>query len=150
TAIDAFTKFPEAVPLRNKEATTVARALFDVVISRYGIPLQLLSDRGTEFENGLLLELCRLLGMDKIRTIAYKPSTNGAIERFHRTLNAMLAKVINESQRDWDSKLPAVMAAYRAASHEATGFSPDFLMFGRENRAPLDIIYGGPPREVKA
>jgi len=145
TAIDLFSKYAEAIPIRNKETITVARALFDVIISRYGIPLALLSDRGMEFESGILKELCRLTGIEKLRTVAYKPSTNGAVERFHRTLNSMIGKVISENQRDWDTYLPSVMAAYRASSHEATGFSPNFLLFGRENRAPLDLMYGGPP-----
>jgi len=57
-------------------------------------------------------------------------------------LNSMLAKVIQENQRDWDDRLPAVMAAYRAAKHESTGYSPNFLVFGRENRAPLDLVLG--------
>jgi len=147
TVIDLFSKFAEAVPLRNKEAITVARALFDVILIRYGLPLQILSDLGSEFENSLMRELCRLMGIEKIHTTAYKPSTNGGIERFHRTLNGMLGKVVSESQRDWDERLPAVMAAYRASKHEATGFSPNYLMFGRENRAPLDLLYGDPQPE---
>jgi transposase InsO family protein len=148
TTIDLFTKWAEAIPLRNKEAITVARALFDVVISRFGLPMQLLSDNGKEFENSLMIELCRLLGVEKLRTTAYKPSTNGAVERFHRTLNAMIAKTIADNQRNWDELLPGIMAAYRSSSHEATGFSPNFLMFGRENRAPLDILYGFPEDEA--
>jgi transposase InsO family protein len=144
TVIDLFTKWAEAIPLRNKEAATVARALFDVVISRFGIPLQLLSDNGKEFENSLLSELCRLLNIDKLRTTAYRPSANGGIERFHRTLNAMLAKVVSDCQRDWDEHLPSVMAAYRASSHAATGYSPNYLMLGKENRAPIDLLFGAP------
>jgi len=145
TVIDLFSKYAEAIPIPNKETITVARALFDVVISRYGVPLSILSDRGMEFESNLLKELCRLTGIEKLRTVPYKPSTNGAVERFHRTLNSMLAKVVSDNQRDWDTYLPSVMAAYRASNHEATGFSPNFLMYGRENRAPIDLMYGGPP-----
>ena len=76
--------------------------------------------------------LSEVYGIDKIRTSAYRPSTDGATERLHRTLNFMLGKVVSESQRDWDTKMPAVMAAYRATVDEATGYSPNFLMFGRE------------------
>jgi len=54
----------------------------------------------------------------------------------------MLAKMIAENQRDWDRKLPAVMAAYRAARHSSTGFSPNLLVLGRENRAPVDLVLG--------
>ena len=147
TVIDLFTKWAEAIPLRNKEAVTVARALMDVVFSRFGVPLQLLSDNGKEFDNIVLKEICRLLEVDKIRTTTYQARTNGGVERLHRTMNSMLAKVVAENQRDWDQHLPHLMGAYRASRHESTGYSPNFLMFGRENLAPLDVILGVPPAE---
>jgi len=83
--------------------------------------------------------------IDKLRTTAYQPSTNGAVERFHRTLNTMLGKVVSDTQRDWDDKLPAVMAAYRASPHESTGYTPNRLFLGREVRMPLDLVMGIPP-----
>ena len=54
----------------------------------------------------------------------------------------MLAKVVATNHRDWDDHLPAVLAAYGASKHEATGYTPNFLVFGRENRAPLDLVLG--------
>ena len=93
TVMDGFTKFVEAIPMANQEATSVARALVENVIVRYGAPLQILTDQGTNFEGNLFRELCRLLGIDKVRTSSYHPSCNGLIERFHRTMNAMLGKV---------------------------------------------------------
>lgn len=149
TVIDLFTKWAEALPLRNKEAVTVARALVDVVISRFGVPLQLLSDNGKEFDNLVLKEICRLLEIDKLRTTTYKASTNGAVERLHRTMNSMLGKVVSTNQRDWDQYLPSVMGAYRSSRHESTGFSPNFLMFGRENSMPVDVVMGVPTAEVE-
>ena len=143
--MDNFTKFVEAIPMANQEATSVARALVENVIVRYGAPLQILTDQGTNFEGNLFKELCRLLGIDKVRTSSYHPSGNGLIERFHRTLNAMLGKVVSSHQRDWDDFLPHVLSAYRASLHETTGYTPNYLMFGRETRAPLDLVYGMPP-----
>ena len=70
------------------------------------------------------------------------------LERFHKTLNAMLAKVIKDSQRNWDQMLPQVMAAYRASTHSVTEFSPNFPLFGQENRAPVDMVMLN-PEEVK-
>jgi len=148
TILDLFSKWAEGIPLRNKEAVTVGRALFDVCISRLGFPIQILSDNGLEFESSVLRELCRLSGIDKVRTTSYKPSTNGAVERFHRTLNSMLGKIVSDHQRDWDERLPTVMSAYRASNHSATGLSPNFLMLGRETRAPIDLLYGVPPEEL--
>ena len=84
------------------------------IFSRFGSPLQLLTDRGSEFESELFSQLMKWMEIDKLRTTAYQQSTNGAVGRFHRTLN-MLGKVVSDTQRDWDDKLPAVMAAYRAS-----------------------------------
>jgi len=62
----------------------------------------------------------------------------------------MLGKVVAENQRDWDVHVPHVVAAYRATIHESTGYSPNYLFLGRENRAPLDIVMGSPtPSDIR-
>jgi len=109
-------------------------------LNRFGLPRRLLFDQGREFESDLFTELCKRMEIDKVRTSPYHPSCNGGVERFHRTLNSMLAKVVATNQRDWDDHWPAVLAAYTASKHEATGCTPNFLVFGRENRAPLDLV----------
>ena len=143
TVVDHFTKWAEAIPIRNHTATTVARVLFDNIFSRLGMPLRCLSDQGAEFESALFQQLCAWMGIEKIRTTPYHPSTNATVERFHRTLNSMLAKVVGVNHRDWCEHLPSVMAAYRASLHESTQFTPNRLMFGRENRMPVDLVLGG-------
>jgi Integrase core domain len=147
TVLDLFTKWAFAVPTRNHEATTVAAVLVDKVFAMFGMPAQLLSDRGPEFEGKLMRELCKAMEIDKLRTTSYKPSTNGAIERFHRSLNTFLAKVIASNQRDWDEWLPPVLAAYHSSVHDSTGFTPNYLMLGREVRLPLDLAYGRPTED---
>ena len=142
TVIDHFTKFADGYAIPNHEATTVAKMLINRWFVYFGAPLQILSDRGAELESHLFSELCKSMDIDKIRTTAFKPSTNACVERFHRTLNGMLGKVIHNSQKDWDERLPFVLAAYRATRHESTDFTPNFLTFGRENRAPVDLVLG--------
>lgn len=142
TVVDSFSKWSEAIPLRNKEAQTVAKALVENVFCRLGCPLELLSDNGTEVHSAVMLELCKLLQIDKLNTTVYKPSTNAMCERFHRSLNTLMGKVISERQTDWDDHLPFVMAALRASKHEATGYSPNLLMLHRETRSPADLVYG--------
>ena len=87
--------------------------------------------------------------MEKLRTSPYQPSTNGVCERFHGTLNRMLAKAVSESQRDWDTKIPMVLMAYRASRHTSTGYSPNRLFLGRENCLPIDLVLGRPKDRVK-
>jgi len=94
-------------------------------------------------------KICRLLDVEKLRTTVYKPSTNAAVERFYRTLNSMLGRMI-ETEKDWDLMLPFVMAAYRSSRHESTGFTPNFLMLGREVHNAVDIVYGAPEAKPPA
>jgi len=119
TVIDHFTKYAFAFPVRNHEARTVVKYLVKRVFLIHGVPLQLLSDRGAEFEGHIFQEVCELLGVDKLRTTAYKPSTNRALERMRRTLNTMLGKIIDEKQKDWDVHVAYVMTAYNATVHSA-------------------------------
>jgi len=132
TVMNHFTKWAEAIPLRNHTVPTVARTLMVNVFSRFGVPLRLLSDRGSEFESALFSKLCKWMCINNIRTTAYRPSTNGMVERYHRTLNSILGKIIREDQRNWCEKVPIAAAAYRASVHEATGYSPNRLMLNRE------------------
>jgi len=113
TCVGPFTKWAEAFPAPNKEAATLARIIVEQVICRFGTPLATVTDRGKELGGEFMREICRLLDVDKLRTTAYKASTNAVVERFHRTLNSMIGRTIDEFQRDWDSLLPYVMAAYR-------------------------------------
>ena len=147
TLVDHFSKWAEAIPLRNHTAPTVARALMVHVFSKFGAPQQLLTDRGSEFESELFQELMKWMEIDKLRTTAYHPSCNGVVERFHRTLNSMLGKVVSESQRDWDERLPLVLSAYRATPHESTGMTPNKLFLGHEVRMPIDLLMGLPTEE---
>ena len=147
TAIDAFTRFLVAVPLRDKRAITVAEALVDRVLLPFGCSRTLVSDQGSEWCNELLVEVTKVLGIQKLRTTAYRASANGRVERVHRTINDLLSKVVAENQRDWQDFLPKIVTAYNAASHETTGFSPFYLVYGRPYRTPLDLVIATPAVE---
>jgi len=140
TMVDHFSRWAEAFPVRNQEAHTVARVVVDQWITRFGCPLQILTDQGPCFESALFKDLCRLLNVTKLRTSSYKPSTNGCLERFHRTLNSMLGKVVSANQRNWPECLQPIMAAYRASVHESTGYTPNKLFLHRELCMPLDLV----------
>jgi len=85
-AADYFTRWVEAFPLPNQEAITVANKLVDEVFLRLGVPEQLHSDQGRQFELKLLSEVCRLLQIHKTRTMPYHPQSDGLVERCNRTL----------------------------------------------------------------
>ena len=146
-AMDYFTKWPEAYALPNHEAVTVAEVLVEQFFTRFGVPGELHSDQGREFESEVFSECCQLLGLRKTRTTPLRPQSDGMVERFNRTLAQELAKYCTEGQTEWDQKLPALLMAYRSAAHEATTYTPARLMMGRELRLPVDLTTGRPPDE---
>ena len=141
---DYFTRWVEAYAIPNIEARTVARTLMEGFISRYGTPTEIHSDQGRQFEAAVFQELCELLDIKKTRTTPYHPQSDGLVERFNRTLKNMLAHFVDENMDDWDVKMPLVMLAYRSSTHESTGYTPYKMLFGRDIRLPVDVIYGRP------
>ena len=132
-------------------APPIANILVEKVICLVGTPTRILTDQGPNFESNLFRELCKALGVTKVRTSPYEASTNGITERLHLTMNSMIAKVIREDQRDWHTKLPIVMAAYNATRHSSTSLTPNLVIFGHENVMPSDLVLCNPgalpPRE---
>ena len=94
TAIDSFTKFVVASPIRAKDSQTVAKMIVERIFLQWGIVVELLSDCGLEFENQVLAEICRILGVKKVQTSGYRPQTIACVERYHRVFNATLAIVM--------------------------------------------------------
>ena len=88
----------EAYAIPNQEATTVARVLVEEFVARFGIPRQIHSNQGRNFELKVFQEMCRSLGMDKTRTTPLHPQSDGMIERFNRTTEGMLSKFVAENQ----------------------------------------------------
>ena len=95
---DYFTKWKEAYPMRDMEATTVARLLVNEFFCRFGLPDTLHTDQGRNFESSLIKEICSLLGIHKTRTTPYHPQSDGLVERFNRTLLNMLSLATSEDQ----------------------------------------------------
>lgn len=137
--IDYATRYPEAVPLRNISAKSVAQALF-TVISRVGIPKTILTDQGTNFMSRTLKELYGLLGIQAIRTSVYHPATDGLCERFNKTLKTMIRKFIHEDSRNWHKWLDSLLFGVREVPQASTGFSPFELLYGRQPRGVLDLV----------
>ena len=111
-------------------------------VSRFGVPFQLRSDQGRNFETELFQKMCELLGIEKTRTTALH---DGMVERFDRTLENHMAIFVEQSQKDWDRWIPFLLMAYRSSVHETTKQTPACLMFGRELVLPIDLLYGHPP-----
>ena len=139
TIMDHATRYPEAVPLKRIDAATVAEELC-TVFTRLGLPSEILSDQGSNFLSDLMTQVTEILGITRLKTSPYHPQTNGMLERFHLTLKSMVRKTADD-KREWDTCLPYVCFAFRDAIHSSTGFTPFQLLFGRDVRGPLSLIY---------
>ena len=144
-ACDYYTKWSHAMAMPDQTAQTIADVFTIEFITVFGAPLTLHSDQGPAFESNLFREVCKLLDIEKSRTVPYRPESDGQVERQNRTLQQMLKCYINQYRNDWDDHLPYLNMAYRASPHESTGCSPNLMMFGSENNLPIDVIAGRPP-----
>ncbi|CAG2199376.1 unnamed protein product [Mytilus edulis] len=139
---DYFTKWAEGYPLPDMEAHTVVDSFIKNFICRFGIPRQIHTDQGGQFESKVFKELCEKLRIHKTRTTAFRPQSDGLVERLNRSIEDIISKYVCKNQRDWDEQLHWALMAYRSSEHETTKLSPCMLMLGREIELPIDLIYG--------
>lgn len=139
-AVDHLTRYAETSALPASTAKDVASFLLSHLILRHGAPRELLSDRGRVFLSNAIEALLKECNIVHRTASAYHPQTNGMTERFNRTLGDMLAMYVSGDHSNWDRVLPFVTYAYNSAPQTTTGFSPFFLLYGREPSCILDTI----------
>lgn len=140
--VDALSKFPVAFALQTKEATEVARCLWQT-ITLFGAMTCLYSDNGGEFVNSVVDALAEQHGIQRHLITAYRPQANGQVERMNRVVLAVLRRVTAETPDLWPEWLDYVMLAIRTATSATTKLSPFQVMWGRhfhplENYAIFD------------
>ncbi|XP_059474872.1 uncharacterized protein LOC132196326 [Neocloeon triangulifer] len=142
TFVDHFTHYPEAAAVANTDAPTVAWHLVDKIISRYGVPLEMLTDRGTNFTSAVIAAVAKLLKMKQIFTSPYHPEGNGLLERSHQTYGSFINQFCSNGQGDWEENLPFALMAIRTSPNRTTQTTPSMMMLGRDIELPWeDITY---------
>ncbi|GET57438.1 DDE-type integrase/transposase/recombinase [Rhizophagus irregularis DAOM 181602=DAOM 197198] len=134
-AMDYFTKWPEAAPLKEATAKEVVEFIWRDIICRHGCPKKIISDRGTHFNNKMMEELVERCGINHRLSTPYRPQTNGLVERFNKTLCEGLAKL---GEENWDKHIPSVLFAYRTKKQSSTRIKPFYATYGRRAKLPLD------------
>lgn len=137
TIIDRFTRWPEAIPIMDITAVSVARALVSGWIARFGTPKVITTDQGRQFESALLQELFKLIGTRHITTSPYHPQANGIIERWHRTLKASILALDKDA---WVDKLPMILLSLRNAFKQDLGTSAAEMVYGTQLRIPGEFF----------
>ena len=139
--VDHFTCYVQVFVTKNHTVRTTARVLYNNYFSVFGFPQCLMSDQGTEFCGKVIMAMCSLLGVEKIRTTPYHPQTNGSAERVHQTLQRMTGKLDPEKRRKWPAHIGSIIIAYNSTRSLVTGYSPYYFMFGRRPQLPIDLLF---------
>ncbi|RVW72836.1 Retrovirus-related Pol polyprotein from transposon 17.6 [Vitis vinifera] len=139
-AIDYFTKWVEAASYARLTSSGVASFIRSHIICRYGVPHELISDRGVHFR-AEVDTLVQRYGIRHHRSSAYRPQTNGAVEAANKNIKRILRRMV-ETSRDWSEKLPFALWAYRTSFRTSTGATPYSLVYGMEAMLPVEIEMG--------
>ena len=139
---DHFTRFMQVYATKSKSSKAAAEKIFKEYIMQFGFPERIHHDQGSEFMSKLFKELHKMAGIKMSNTTPYHPMGDGQVERCNRTLGNMLKSLSKEAKKDWHSHLTKMAFAFNSTVNKATGFTPFFLMFGRESRLPIDFVFG--------
>ena len=135
-----LTRYVTVASLPDQTAESVAKAFIKNIITRHGVPEKVLTDQGTNFMSDLMASLYKQCGVTAIRTSAYRPQCDGMVERVNRTLADIIASYVTKEPSKWSEFLDVAAFAYNTAVHSSTGYSPFYLMYGREAREPDDLL----------
>lgn len=138
TIVDRFTRWPEAIPLSDISASACAHALISNWICRFGVPVDMTSDRGPQFTSQLWAAIADQFGIRLHHTTAYHPQANGLVERFHRHMKSALRARL--SGPDWVNELPWVLLGIRTAPKEDLDTSSAELVYGAPLTVPGDFV----------
>ena len=140
---DDLSKYVVVVRIGQRDAETVARAFVEEIVLTYGTPQILQTDQGTNFVSEVFRNTCKILRIKRIQSTAFRPESQGSIERSHRVLAEYLRHYVKEDQTNWDQWVAFATYVYNTTEHSATGFTPFELLFGHPSALPFAIK--GPP-----
>ena len=146
---DLFTKYVVAVPLKDMTAKTVATAIVEEWILKFGAPDSLHTDQGANFNSEVIADVCKIFQVDKTRTSPYHPQGNGQVERFNRVIADTISKYCAEKPHEWDLYLPHVVFVYNTTVHKTLGTTPFSMLFAREAQYPIDLYFLKPPGDPR-
>ena len=137
--VDNFSKFIEIIGLRKTNAGTIIEKLWSL-FCRWGLPKTIISDNATQFSGKEYRGWCDMLNINPFFISAYHAQAN-MTERYNQTIKKMIITT-SEKIKHWDLHLNEIAFALRTAVSDSTGFTPAFVMTGREYRTPFDNLVG--------
>src|SRR5438128_11267332 len=142
-AIDKFSKWPEAEPVRKITAAAAVKFIRSIFV-RFGVANRIITDNGTQFTSAAFVEFCEEMGMKICYASPAHPQSNGQVERLNTAvLNGLKMRAFDRlcgQARQWIEELPAVLWSMWTPPSRATGETPFFLVYGGET--PFFLVYG--------
>ena len=139
TVIDRTSRWAEVLPISEATARECAQAFLHGWIARFGVPEDLVCDRGPQFTSEFWINLNKLMGVTVHHTTSYHPESNGVIERFHRHLKSVLMARMNDDH-DWFQHLPWTLLSLRSTPKEGTGISSAERLYGEPLVVPGEFF----------
>ena len=129
---DTYSGWPEAFPCRTNKAQEVTKILLREIISRFGVPEMISSDRGPHFVSQVVKLVSKLLEINWKLHTAYRPQASGQVEKMNHLVKTQLSKICQETNLRWDQVLPIALLRIRTKPET------------REKLSPFEILYGKP------
>lgn len=137
--VDRFTKWVELVPLRKATAEKLVNSFRERILARFGVPKVVITDNGSQFTSRVFQKYLDSIGVRQQYTAPYTPQENPT-ERSNRTIKTMISQFARNKHMVWDDVLPEISLAMNTSSSESTGYTPAFLVQGREPRLPRALF----------
>ena len=141
TAIDRYTRWPEALPLSDITAEAASKAFVSVWVARFGCPQQITTGQGRQFEARFFKTLATITGYSLTQTTAWHPASNGIVERLHCQLRAAL---MCHADEHYAKVVPLVLLGIRSAWKEDSKAPSAELLYGSPLRSPGDFFAPSP------
>ena len=133
-AIDMFSRFVVAKASTVADSKEVAKFVVQEISLKFGVPCQLLSDRGSHFVNSLIDSLSKVMNTERLKTTSYNPQCNGMCERANGILTGIIKKICVKNIKDWDKYVDTAVYYHRTTKNREIGIAPFTLVYGQQAR----------------
>ena len=140
TARESNSRWFIAKAVKEINARQHAIFIYEEIYMQFGMPEEIITDQGSAFCNEVLNEFLKILQVKHRRTTPYHPRSNGKVERAHRDFHDRLAFLVKGLVHRWDLFIPEAVWAMRTQVNRITGYSPYYLVYGKEPRTSVDPI----------
>ena len=141
--VDMFSKYVEAVAMKDQHAESIKVALNNGWIHRHGNFSIAVSDQAKNIDGRVINELCKDIGAEKRRSSPYHPEGNGQAERCIATMKGLARRIVAErgmEKHDWPGILQEACFMMNVTINSSIGVTPFEAMYGDNAVLPSPII----------